>query len=125
MLKEIFKKSEDNNDKKKQELCIQNGITLICVNENDAENEYLPNEHIINCVPKDDNSHLEYVLECINKELLSLKVIDKAIPIALKRDEISIRQQYIQMKVQKSIATTHPKLIEEWEYVLSFLESKD
>lgn len=103
-------------DAKKQELCEEKGIRLIRVYEHESENRCFPKQHIIYCVPKPDYSHLYYVMQCLNAELIGLGLICKPIAIDIKTDEGAIRAQYQQSRIGNDLATTHADLLAEWDY---------
>ena len=109
-------KEKNAADKRKQSLCKEKGIVLTLVFESENYNEYLPDKHIIYCVPKNDYSHLNYVMECLNKEIKSLGVFQSDIHINLEDDEHFIREQYQYSQIMNSIAVTHPYLLAEWDY---------
>ena len=108
-------------DAKKKEECTQKGIHLILVYEDDHMDEFRIDEQIIYCVPKNDYSHLHYVMSCLNEELSRLGISNTPITINLKADEKTIREQYQQSQIDNSIAITHPHLLEEWDYELNGL----
>lgn len=103
-------------DKQKQRLCEEKGIVLTLVCENEKNNEYLPDKHIIYCIPQNDYSHLNYVMNCLNEEMKTLNVSHLDIHIDLENDEHFIREQYQQSQIKNSIAVTHPYLLVEWDY---------
>ena len=109
-------KQKKKADMEKQKLCNKQGITLVLINESKNKNEYIADKHIINCIPRSDYSHLKFVFECINKELIDLKILDAPIQIDLEKDIVTIREQYQQIKPENNIEVTHPELIKEWDY---------
>lgn len=103
-------------DEKKRVLCVQNGITLLSIEEHPLENSHDPDSHRIFCVPKQDYSHLGEVMDCLSRELMSGGHLAHPIQVDLKRDEPAIRAQYQRARIAGSMAVTHPELLAEWDY---------
>lgn len=115
----LFAHSSDEKkiaDEEKRKLCMNKGIRLIQVFEHDSKNQFLENDDVIYCVPKQDYSHLNYVMACISGEMISLGLIEDPIQIDIKKDECTIREQYQQSVMGNSIAISHPSLLSEWDY---------
>ena len=103
-------------DKQKQKLCKEKGIVLTLVYENEKNNKHFFDKHIIFCIPQNDYSHLNYVMDCLNEEIKSLNVSHPNIHVDLKNDEHIIREQYQQSQITNSISVTHSYLLTEWDY---------
>lgn len=102
-------------DAQKQQRCMKKGITLIRICEHPYENKHFLDQHLIHCVSKEDNTHMNYVMDCLNVELQNLGIIGTPIFFDLKADEIRIREQYQKAQIQNSISVTHPHLLAEWD----------
>ena len=95
----------------KYTICKNNGITLIRVKENLEECDLEYCDGIVHC----DFSHKDfYKLDNTVINLFSLLNNKAPIDIDTKRDEISIREQYIIGFEKNSLASQYPELAREW-----------
>lgn len=113
----MFFHSSDSSAKReenKNNYCKKVGIRLIRVketreNKNDEENVIYrkigKNSTSLECI-------IQRILEIIATYGYSIKEID----VNLKRDDISIYNNYVKMEKKNSIALHNPELLKEWDY---------
>jgi len=100
-----------DKDNKKNELCLEAGITLFRIRDIDTPKLIdLPNVVIIDHENYSDGC----LVNCI-KSLLKLLECDD-FDIDLNRDRSEIYNQYLTKKKDKSLKEKYPELVEEWNY---------
>jgi len=103
-------------NKQKRELCELLGTLLITVEENKTRNFHDKDKHVVFCVPRQDNSHIDFVMECINRELIDVGSIVLPIKIDIATDRQNIYAQYWQSVYEKSFAAKFSHLLQDWDY---------
>ena len=104
-------------DQRKQQMCNEKGILLINICEHKTINQHYPSSHLIYCKENKDYFHLNFVMECISKELILAGYLQQPIEINITLDHQDIRAQYAQTVKERSLASKFPNLLPEWDYV--------
>ena len=96
-----------DRDQLKNQLCLQNGITLIRVLE-----PSLTSFPDCICLRRKDTTSNNSLSEVINELLVLLKV--ENVTINIDEDELQIRSLYVSRKEQNSLLALYPQIAEEW-----------
>ena len=103
-------KGKELKDKTKKEILRKNGISLITIKEYKNETEKINADFYIHerTNTKDLNLLIHNVFEYLHKDI--------NFEINVTKDMISIKEQYVMKKKEKSIATIRPDLVKEWDF---------
>ncbi len=103
-------KKKAEKDAAKKDFFANIGITLLVVKEYKTDSEKLDADFYIH-----ERTSYEQLTALIN-EILNYLGCKLNIIVDCKRDAISIKNQYIALRKENSIATVRPDLIERWDY---------
>ena len=102
-------------DQEKQAECREKGIYLLSIYETEHVEAFCPEKQMICCIPRNDHSHLYYIVDCLNAELKRLGISSVPIMADLHADERAIREQYQLTQISKNLTVSHPQLVGEWD----------
>ena len=97
-------------EKEKDALCKKNSITLYRVIESGVKNEH---SEEVKCIYLSKNN-LNSLEKAIIELLKNMNVTN--INVDLKRDQVQIREAYMQSELDNSFAAKHPDIAKEWDF---------